>query len=115
MGVGIKIATKMPKKSPFPEKRKAQRALKNKVEKQKPSPPPMACGATHFNKPPICDDPRLPVFRLGARLKIDVLRTDSSREAPIWGYPVQCASANDGTAPMVGILGSILFPLPTFF
>jgi hypothetical protein len=57
----------------------------------------------------------LSVPSLGARLKIDVLRTDSSREAPIQGYPVQCASANDGTAPMVGILGSILFPLPTFF
>ena len=55
------------------------------------------------------------ILNLGARLKIDVLRTDSSREAPIRGYPVQCASANVGTAPMVGILGSILFPLPTFF
>jgi hypothetical protein len=53
--------------------------------------------------------------KLGARPKIDFFRTDASREAPMWGYPVQCVLANDGTAPMFGILGSILFPLSTFF
>ena|SRR6266851_6319097 len=53
--------------------------------------------------------------RLGARPKIDFLKIDPSREAPIWGYPVQCASANYGTAPMIGILRSILFPRSSFF
>jgi hypothetical protein len=33
----------------------------------------------------------------------------------ILGYPVQGASSNDGTAPLIGILGSILFPLSAFF
>jgi hypothetical protein len=55
------------------------------------------------------------VLTLGACLKIDFLKTDPSREGPIWGYPVQCVLANDSTAPMLGILGSILFPLSTFF
>ena len=52
---------------------------------------------------------------LGARPKIDFLKIDPSREAPIWGYPVLCASANYGTAPMIGILRSILFPRSSFF
>jgi hypothetical protein len=31
------------------------------------------------------------------------------------GYPVRRASSNDGTAPMIGILVSIPFPLFAFF
>jgi hypothetical protein len=52
---------------------------------------------------------------LGARPKIDFLRTDPSPKRPYEGYSVQCALANDGTAPMLGSLGSILFPLSSFF
>ena len=53
-------------------------------------------------------------YSLGACLKIDFLKTDPSCEAPIQSYLVQCACANDGTAPMIGILRSIFFSLSTF-
>jgi len=52
---------------------------------------------------------------LGVRPKIDFLRTDSyARSLSMLAYPVQWASSNDGSAPMIGILGSIPFPFSTF-
>jgi hypothetical protein len=48
---------------------------------------------------------------LGVRLKIGFLRTVLTWKLSILGYPVQWASSNDGTVPLMGILGSIPFPL----
>src|SRR6266446_3115942 len=44
-----------------------------------------------------------------------LFETDLGAGASTEGYPIRCASANDGTAAMIGILGSILFPLSSFF